>query len=111
MRIFPAHILKGFDGAAYLRDYNFKLMPGTGPYTVAEADIKKGTRCRCAGDKTTGPRSIAPTSDKFSMIRNIVVRDRNLAFEMFKKGELDVHFREHLSTLGRGVELKTSSAG
>ena len=32
LRVFPAAVLKTIDGAAYLRDYNFKLMPGTGPY-------------------------------------------------------------------------------
>ena len=40
--VFPAHILKTIDGAAYLKDYNFKLLPGSGPYTVNESDIQKG---------------------------------------------------------------------
>jgi ABC-type transport system substrate-binding protein len=31
LRLFPAHVLKTLDGAAYLRDYNAKLLPGSGP--------------------------------------------------------------------------------
>src|SRR6266571_3940033 len=42
LRAFPAHVLKNIDGAAYLRDYNFKLIPGTGPYILNESDIEKG---------------------------------------------------------------------
>src|SRR5262249_26264174 len=43
MRVFSAASLKGVDGKSYLRDYNFKLLPGTGPYTLSESDIQKGT--------------------------------------------------------------------
>ena len=42
LRIFPAHVLKTMDGAAYLRDYNFKLLPGSGPYIVKPEDVIKG---------------------------------------------------------------------
>src|ERR1700722_4769123 len=42
MRIFPAQALKTVDGATYVRDYNFKYLPGSGPYIVADADIHKG---------------------------------------------------------------------
>jgi len=41
MSIFPAHVLQHVDGAAYLKDYNFKLLPGSGPYKVEESDIVK----------------------------------------------------------------------
>ena len=30
MTLFPAHVLKDVDGAKYLEEYNFKLLPGTG---------------------------------------------------------------------------------
>ena len=49
MRIFPAPALKNLDGATYLRDYNFKLLPGTGPYTLSEADVK--SFLHAAGEK------------------------------------------------------------
>ena len=32
MPIFPAHVLKTVNGDEYLKEYNFKLLPGSGPY-------------------------------------------------------------------------------
>jgi len=94
MRIFPAHVLKNIDGAAYLRDYNFKLLPGTGPYTVTDADVKKGTSVsvRRRPDYWAAKYRVNVGQFNFDEIRNVVVRDRNLAFEMFKKGQLDFHY-------------------
>ena len=43
LSILPAHILKTIDGAQYLKDYNYKMLPGSGPYIVREEDIEKGT--------------------------------------------------------------------
>ena len=38
-RWYPAHILNDLDGTAFLEEYLFKLIPGTGPYTIYEKDI------------------------------------------------------------------------
>lgn len=94
IRIFPAHILKNVNGAAYLRDYNFKLMPGTGPYTVNEADVKKGSSIsiRRRTDYWADKYRANVGQYNFDEIRLTVVRDQNLAFEMFKKGDLDYHY-------------------
>jgi microcin C transport system substrate-binding protein len=94
MRIFPANALKTLDGASYLRDYNFKLLPGTGPYTMTEADVKKGTSVsiRRRPDYWAAKYRANVGQYNFDEIRNVVVRDRNLAFEMFKKGQLDFHY-------------------
>lgn len=42
MNIFPAHVLKDVNGERYLKEYNYKLLPGSGPYTILEADMNKG---------------------------------------------------------------------
>src|SRR5439155_8925678 len=42
MPIFPAHVLKTVNGETYIKEYNFKLLPGSGPYTLREEDIQKG---------------------------------------------------------------------
>ena len=42
MAILPAHVLKGVNGDSISKDYNYKLLPGSGPYTILEDDIKKG---------------------------------------------------------------------
>jgi microcin C transport system substrate-binding protein len=94
LRVFPAHVLKNLDGATYLRDYNFRLMPGTGPYTVTDADIKKGTSIsiRRRKDYWAGKYRINIGQYNFDELRSTVVRDQNLAFEMFKKGDLDYYY-------------------
>ena len=92
--ILPAHVLKTVDGAAYLKEYNFKLLPGTGPYRVDEADVVKGksvTIRRRHDYWAEKQRRIAGTGN-FEEIREVVVRDQNLAFEMFKKGDLDAYY-------------------
>jgi ABC-type oligopeptide transport system substrate-binding subunit len=42
MAIMPAHVLKTMNGDKYLKEYNFKLVPGSGPYTIREQDVVKG---------------------------------------------------------------------
>jgi microcin C transport system substrate-binding protein len=94
MQILPAHVLKDVDGAKYLEDYNFKLLPGTGPYYLDEADIDKGNgvtiRRRTDYWAANVRRSVG--LNNFDQVREIVVRDRNLTFEQFKKGDLDTYF-------------------
>jgi microcin C transport system substrate-binding protein len=94
MMIFPAHVLKSVDGATYLREYNFKLLPGSGAYVIHESDVVKGRsltiRRRTDYWAENQRRNIG--LGNFDEIREIVVRDENLAFEMFKKGDLDFHF-------------------
>jgi microcin C transport system substrate-binding protein len=94
MALLPAHVLKTVDGAQYLRDYNFKLLPGTGPYSISEADVAKGKSVTIRRRKeywaATQRRNVG--LNNFDEIREIVVRDQNLAFEMFKKGDLDYYY-------------------
>jgi microcin C transport system substrate-binding protein len=89
--IFPAHILKTLDGAAYLKDYNFKLLPGTGPYIVNESGIQKGKSITITRRKDYWAENYRANigTNNFDRIEITVVRDENLAFEMFKKGDLD----------------------
>lgn len=94
MPILPAHVLADVTGDVYVRDYNFTLLPGTGPYVIPEADVDKGssvTLRRREGYWAEGHRRNVGVNN-FDAIREIVVRDQNLAFEMFKKGDLDHYF-------------------
>ncbi|MCZ6769702.1 MAG: extracellular solute-binding protein [Acidobacteria bacterium] len=94
MIILPAHVLKDVDGETYVLDYNFKLLPGTGPYEVLEQDINKGNSLiiRKRKDYWAEKDRINVGLNNFDQIKEIVVRDRNLEFEMFKKGDLDYYF-------------------
>ena len=40
MVLHPNHILKDLDGTAFLEEYAFSVIPGTGPYKISESDIK-----------------------------------------------------------------------
>lgn len=95
MAILPAHVLKNVTGETYLKDYNFKLLPGSGPYVVQDADVIKGKsvslRRRPSGYWAEKDRRNVGVNN-FDEIREIVVRDQKLAFEMFKKGDLDTYF-------------------
>ena len=94
MPILPSHILKDIDGARYVKEYNFKLLPGTGQYKVDEADVVKGksVTIRRRNDYWAEKHRRNVGTGNFEEIREIVVRDQKLAFEMFKKGDLDYYF-------------------
>ena len=89
--ILPAHALKALDGARYVKEYNFKLLPGSGPYVVGEADVVKGksVTVRRRQDYWGEQQRRNVGLYNFDEIREIVVRDQNLQLEMFKKGDLD----------------------
>jgi microcin C transport system substrate-binding protein len=91
--VFPAHVLKTLNGDRYLKDYNFKILPGSGPYTLREEDVKKGQSIALRRrDDYWGIKARANVGVfNFDELRFAVVRDQNLAFEMFKKGELDYY--------------------
>ena len=91
--IYPAHVLKGVTGEAYIRDFNYKMLPGTGPYAVAERDVEKGRmiRIRRRNDYWARDHRRSIGVSNFDEIQQQVVRDRNLEFEMFKKGDLDYY--------------------
>ena len=93
MLIYPAHVLKNVNGAAYVREWNDKLLPGSGPYFVSPADVDKGKTIKIKrrpdywGEKYR--RNVG--LNNFDEIREVTVRDRNLEFEMVKRGDLDFY--------------------
>ena len=40
MKLHPHHILKDLDGTAFLEEFAFSVIPGTGPYIIPEGNIK-----------------------------------------------------------------------
>jgi microcin C transport system substrate-binding protein len=98
MRVFPAQVIKSFDGTGYLRDYNFKLIPGTGPYQVTESDIRKGTSVSIKRRQDYWAEKYRANVGQYNFeeLRYTVVRDQNLAFEQFKRGDID-HYTVNIS--------------
>ncbi len=93
MFILPAHQLKTVNGAAYIRDYNHKMMVSSGPYIINEQDVNKGNsvRIRKRNDYWAESHRRNVGLNNFAAINQIVVRDENLEFERLKRGDLD-HF-------------------
>lgn len=91
--IYPAHVLKGLDGARYIREYNDKMLPGTGPYIVNTADVDKGRSIRIHRRPDYWAEKYRRNigTGNFEEIREVTVRDRNLEFEMVKRGDLDFY--------------------
>jgi microcin C transport system substrate-binding protein len=89
--IFPARVLKTINGDKYIKEYNFKMLPGSGPYIIREADIAKGrsVSLRRRNDYWAATARANVGLNNFDEVRFLVVRDDNLVFEMFKKGDLD----------------------
>jgi hypothetical protein len=107
-RVFPAHVLKTLNGAAYLRDYNFKLLPGTGPYIINEADVK-GTSIsirRCPDYWAAVSRQHRPVTsrDPADGDPGPEPRVRNL-----QEGRSRLSLREHFAAVGAGLNTQRSS--
>src|SRR5439155_18959128 len=85
--------------AAYIRDWNFKMLPSTGPYIVTEQDVNKGNMIKIRRRKdywAERERRNVGTSN-FDEVQQMVVRDRALEFERFKKGDIDYYFVQRAS--------------
>jgi microcin C transport system substrate-binding protein len=86
--------LKGIDGARYLKEYNFKLVTGSGPYAVADADVLKGksVSLRRRNDYWAEKHRRTIGLGNFAEIRFLVVRDQRLQLEMLKRGDSDFYY-------------------
>lgn len=89
--VYPAHALKGVTGASYIRDFNDKMLPGSGPYAVSPADLDKGNAIHIRRRPNYWAEKYRRNvgANNFDEIRDVTVRDRNLEFEMVKRGDLD----------------------
>ena len=93
MFIYPAHVLENVDGGTYVKEWNDKMLPGSGPYFVTPADLDKGNRVSIKRRPDYWAEKYRRNVGlwNFDEIRDIVVRDRNLEFEMVKRGDLDFY--------------------
>lgn len=95
MYIFPAHIISDLSGTEYLRDYQYKVLPGTGPYTMLESDIKNQVSYAITRrlDYWDAENPLKKYVYNFDKVKFVVVKDNDaLEYEKFKKGEQDFYF-------------------
>lgn len=89
--IYPAKEMRKLTGEKYLKEYNWKLQMGSGPYELKPGDVKKEHSVTLTRRKDYWAESERWNIglNNFEKITWIVIRDEELAFEKFKKGELD----------------------
>jgi microcin C transport system substrate-binding protein len=74
----------------FVRKYNWKIAPNTGPYQIS--DFKKGKYVKFKRKKDWWARDLRYFKNRFNVDRILytVVRDFNLMWEYFKKARIDV---------------------
>ncbi|MFL2989570.1 MAG: ABC transporter substrate-binding protein, partial [Candidatus Neomarinimicrobiota bacterium] len=94
MVLHPNHILKDLDGTAFLEEYAFSVIPGTGPYILEDKNIKnqESYTLERRPDYWNADSPFNKYKYNFDKIKVSVVKDNDaLQFEKFKKGEQDIY--------------------
>lgn len=86
--ILPAHIYRGKD---YLETFNWDIPNGSGPYKLSKFDKGQNIFLKRRADYWAQDKRWNQGQNNFDDIKMIVIRDQNLLFEKFKKGELDFY--------------------
>jgi microcin C transport system substrate-binding protein len=113
MYVLPAHVIKNVNGDQFLKEFNFKMAPGSGPYSVAEADVDKGNTIKMKrrmdywGEKQRRNAGL----NNFDEIRVMVVRDRETEFEKFKRGDTDFYFVNRAQMWAEQLEFENIKRG
>ncbi len=95
MPIYPHHVLKDLTGTEYLEQFQFKMLPCTGPYTLLENDIQtqKSYALTRRLDFWDAENPMKKYMFNFDKIKFEVVKDNDaLEYEKLKKGEADFYF-------------------
>lgn len=92
MKIFPAEYIR-ISGEEYLAGYQWRFMPGSGPYIMNVEDLKKPTELALIRRPDWWGRNErwATGLYNFDRLRFLVVSKRELEFEKFKANELDYY--------------------
>jgi microcin C transport system substrate-binding protein len=92
LMVYPADQIR-IPGDVYLDEFNWKMIPGSGPYELREDSIQQEISVTLYRKENWWGRQLKSNQGlyNFDKIQLIVVRDRELAFEKFKAGELDYY--------------------
>ena len=85
----PRHFY-GEPGEDFVRRYNWKIAPNTGPYQIY--DFKKGKYIKFKRKKNWWAKDLRFFKNRFNVDRVVfkVIRDINIVWEYFKKARVDV---------------------
>lgn len=84
----PRHFYTGLD-KDFIKKFNWQIVPNTGPYQIS--DFKKGRYVTFKRKKDWWAQDLRYFRHRFNVdrVKYTVVRDYNLEWEHFKKGEVD----------------------
>lgn len=84
----PKHFYKTI-GPSWVKDYNWKIVPNTGPYQISK--IKKGKQVEFTRKENWWAKDRKYNIGRFNADKVIikVIRDVNIAYSHFEKGNLD----------------------
>ncbi|ACN15949.1 DppE [Desulforapulum autotrophicum HRM2] len=85
----PRHFFGTLDDT-FVEGFNWRIIPNTGPYQISE--FKKGKRVRFERKKQWWAKDLRYFKNRFNLDAVVfnVIRDYNMIWEYFKKGEIDV---------------------
>ncbi len=92
MSILPAYYVDQVDGSEYLEQYQFKMMPNSGPYILKNEDIVNQESYQVSRREDYWGKDLIQNRYQcnFDKIHWYVIKDNaTLPFEKFKKGEFD----------------------
>lgn len=86
----PKHFYKEIN-EKWVKEYNWKIVPNTGPYQISK--IKKGKQITFKRKKDWWAASKPLNKGRYNVDKVVlkVIRDANIAYKHFEKGELDSH--------------------
>ncbi|MFV1969178.1 MAG: extracellular solute-binding protein, partial [Pirellulaceae bacterium] len=91
--VFAAHEIGGMSGRDFLKEFQFAMPVGSGPYLLRDRDIKKGSSVtlRRRSDYWAWKERFSTGLYNFDAIRLVATAEYNyvLAFEQAKKGQID----------------------
>ena len=92
MSILPAYYVDQVDGSEFLDKYQFKMIPGSGPYIIKNEDIVNQESYKMTRRKDFWGKDLRQNLYRFNFdaISFFIIKDNDpLIFEKVKKGEFD----------------------
>ena len=92
--VLPAYYVDQIDGSEFLEEYQFKLMPGSGPYTIKDENVVNQESYRLTRREDFWGKDLVQNRYRFNFdaINFFIIKGNDaLTFEKFKKGEFDYY--------------------
>ena len=92
--ILPAYYVDQIDGSEFLEEYQFKLMPGSGPYTIKDENVVNQESYKLTRREDFWGKDLSQNRYRynFDAIDFFVIKGNDaLTFEKYKKGEFDYY--------------------